>query len=248
MSSSLGFIGSGNMARAMAIGIGRPALFADSGSGRAITLADELGGEAARVADVAAASDILFLCHKPAQLESVADEIGPFDGTVVSVLAATPLAMLRGAYPGAKIVRTMPNTPVEFGSGVVCVATESDDDQILNELLEPLGEIVSIPEAEFELATAVGGCAPAFFALFCHELINAAVDRGMDHQVARRIVGHTLNGTGDLLIENGVDTSGAMRAVASPGGLTERALKSFDESRLRDAIDRAVATVLGDDD
>jgi pyrroline-5-carboxylate reductase len=39
-----------------------------------------------------------------------------------------------------------------------------------------------------------------------------------------------------------------MRAVASPGGLTERALKRFDESRLRDAIDRAVATVLGDDD
>ena len=95
----IGFIGSGNMARAIAVGLGKPALFADSGSGRAIALAEELGGSAARVADVAAGSDVLFLCHKPSQLEAVADEVGAFGGTVVSVLAATPLNQLRGAYP-----------------------------------------------------------------------------------------------------------------------------------------------------
>ena len=245
---NVGFIGSGNMARAIAIGIGAPARFADGGSGRALALADELGGEAGSVADVASASEILFLCHKPAQLETVAVEIGSFGGTVVSVLAATPLTLLRGAYPDARVVRTMPNTPVEFGSGVVCIAAESDESAVVTSLLAPLGEIVTVAESDFELATAVGGCAPAFFALFCHELINAAIDRGMDHEVARRIVGHTLNGTGDVLIANGVDTEAAMRAVASPGGLTERALRSFEQSRLRDAIDRAVATVLGDDD
>ena len=55
-----------------------------------------------------------------------------------------------------------------------------------------------------------------------------------------------LSGTGDVLEANGFDTQAAMRAVASPGGLTERALKSFEESNLQAVIDRAVATVLGD--
>jgi pyrroline-5-carboxylate reductase len=34
--------------------------------------------------------------------------------------------------------------------------------------------------------------------------------------------------------------------VASPGGLTERALVSFDDSGLQAAVERAVATVLGE--
>ena len=242
----IGFIGSGNMARALALGIGAPAMFADSGSGRALALAEELGGTAARPGEVAAGSEVLFLCHKPAQLEAVADEIGTFGGTVVSVLAATPLALLRGAYPGAHVVRTMPNTPVQFGSGVICVAEGSDDSPEVDELLLPLGAIVRVSEQEFDLATAIGGCAPAFFALFCKGLIESAVGRGMDQDLASQIVGNTLAGTGDALLANGVDADAVMTAVASPGGLTERALKSFEQSDLQAAIDRAVATVLGD--
>lgn len=236
------------MARAIAIGISQPATFSDGGSGRASTLAKELGGAAASVSEVAQSSAILFLCHKPAQLCEVADSIKTFDGTIVSVLAATPLAGLRKAYPNARVVRTMPNTPVEFGTGVVCVAAESDEDPEVAKLLAPLGEIVPVPEEQFDLATAIGGCAPAFFALFAQELIAAAIERGMEPAVARRIVGQTLDGTGDVLKSNGVDTAAAMRAVASPGGLTERALLSFDQNGLKDAIDSAVATVLGDDD
>jgi pyrroline-5-carboxylate reductase len=37
-----------------------------------------------------------------------------------------------------------------------------------------------------------------------------------------------------------------MTAVASPGGLTERALKSFEITGLTDSVDRAVATVLNE--
>src|SRR4249919_625259 len=105
---NIGFIGSGNMARAIAVGIGTPALFADGGSGRAAVLAEELGGSAASVESIAASSDILFLCHKPAQLADVAAEAAGFDGTIVSVLAATTLDALRAAYPNATVVRTMP--------------------------------------------------------------------------------------------------------------------------------------------
>lgn len=243
---SIGFIGSGNMARAIAVGMCEHALFADSGSGRAATLAADTGGRAASVEEVAAESQLLFLCHKPAQLAEVSARIGGFSGTLASVLAATPLSALREAYPKAAVVRLMPNTPAEHGAGVTCVADESDPSPELETLLERLGRVIRLPEAQIELATAIGGCAPAFFALFAQELIGSAVARGMDESLARQIVGQTLLGTGVLLDASGVDTSGAIEAVASPGGLTERALASLDESGLQDAVERAVATVLGE--
>lgn len=242
----IGFIGSGNMARAIALGLKEPAVFSDSGSGRAAQIAEAVGGSVADNAGVAAASDVVFLCHKPAQLEAVAAEVGDFTGTIISVLAATPLESLRSNYPNARVMRSMPNVPVEFSSGVFAIASEGDNQTDALSMLERLGTVVEIPEGQFEVATAVGGCAPAFFALFAQELISSAVARGMSEETAKKIVGQTLSGTGDVLAANGVDTAGTMRAVASPGGLTEKALASFEESKLGDAVERAVATVLGE--
>lgn len=242
----LGFIGSGNMARSLALGIGQPALFSDSGSGRAAQLAAQTGGEAVDTPALAERADVVFLCHKPKQLSEVAEAVGGFTGTIVSVLAATPMAKLREAYPGATIVRTMPNIPVEFGEGVIAIAAESDDAPQLGALFSKLGLVVRTPEERFELVTAIGGCAPAFFALFARELIAAATARGLDPAQAAEVVNETLRGTGTALRANGVDPDALMGAVASPGGLTERALVSFDSSGLPDAVEKAVATVLGE--
>lgn len=241
-----GFIGSGNMARSLALGLHEQALFSDSGSGRAGELAKLVAGEATTTADLAERSDVVFLCHKPKQLQDVASQISGFDGIIVSVLAATPIAALRDAYPSARIVRTMPNIPVEFGEGVFAVAAESDRAPELDDPFSRFGTVVSTPEAQFEVVTAIGGCAPAFFAMFSRELISAAVARGMDADQARRVVNETLRGTGTALRANGIDPDALMTAVASPGGLTERALQSFDESGLGDVVERAVATVLGE--
>lgn len=244
----IGFIGSGNMARAMAIGLGEPAVFSDSGSGRASDLAALVGGTTGSNADVVESAHVIFLCHKPKQLAEVAAEVDTDGKTVVSALAATTVAQLHAAHPRARIVRIMPNTPVEFGTGVVCVAAESDDAPELEGHFQRLGEVFTIPESEFELATAIGGCAPAFYALFAEQLVESATRRGMDQKLAARIAGRTLLGTARLLAESEMDTAAAQRAVASPGGLTERALLSFAESRLAETVDRAVATVLGEND
>ena len=69
----VGFIGSGNMASALARGWGDPVLATDNGSGRARALTEELGGEAvASNRELAERADVVILAHKPYQLESVA--------------------------------------------------------------------------------------------------------------------------------------------------------------------------------
>ena len=86
----VGFIGSGNMARALARGWGEPVLCTDAGSGRAAALAEELGGEAlASNRELAERADVVILAHKPAQLAEVAWEAAGGAKAVVSLLAST---------------------------------------------------------------------------------------------------------------------------------------------------------------
>ncbi|MGH2975257.1 MAG: pyrroline-5-carboxylate reductase family protein, partial [Solirubrobacterales bacterium] len=159
----VGFCGSGNMAAAMARGLRGEVegmLFTDSGSGRAAELAEELGGEAlSSNADLAKGSDIVVLAVKPARLGDAAGELGGAK-TVVSLLGATSLDDVSAVFPGSRVVRVMPNVGVEVRRGVLCVAGEPDAE--VRTLLERLGQVVELPDSQFDAATAVMGCAPAY--------------------------------------------------------------------------------------
>ena len=106
----IGLVGSGNMARALALGWGEPVLCTDSGSGRAKELAALVGGQALDSnRELAERADLVVLAHKPAQLEAVAAEIGDAAPLVVSLLARTTQAQLRAAYPAATVFRVEPS-------------------------------------------------------------------------------------------------------------------------------------------
>src|SRR4051812_33794249 len=119
----IGLIGAGNMATALARGWGEPVLVSDVDTARAQALAQELGGEApGSNAYVADAADAVVLCHKPAQLEEVAEEIRDRAKVVVSILGGVPIADVEAAYPGLPVYRFMPNIPAEQGQGVFAYA------------------------------------------------------------------------------------------------------------------------------
>src|SRR5437016_7141272 len=116
----IGLIGAGNMARALARGWQLPVLCADPVAERARALAADVGGEAlASNVEVAKRADLIVLCHKPAQLRGVAAELAPHAKAVVSILAATPLAALRDAYPDVPVYRFIPSLPVEVRQGAI---------------------------------------------------------------------------------------------------------------------------------
>src|SRR3954454_8199920 len=124
----IGLIGAGNMASALARGWGEPVLVSDIDAARAQALADELGGEApGSNAYVADGADAVVLCHKPAQLKEVAEEIRDRAKVVISILGGTPIADVEAAYPGLPVYRFMPNIPAEAGHGVFAYAAGSVD-------------------------------------------------------------------------------------------------------------------------
>jgi pyrroline-5-carboxylate reductase len=239
----LGFVGSGNMAAAIARGLAGAVdgmLFSDSGSGRAAALAAELGGEALSAAEVADRADAIVLAVKPAALDTVAPSLQDAS-EIVSVLAATPLSRLREAFPDALILRTMPNVGVEVRQGVICIAGDALSPAV-GAALEHIAHVVEIDEADFDGVTAVMGCAPAYLALAVEAIADAGVEDGLDPELARELIVETTAGTAELLRRR--HPADVRRAVASPGGSTEAGLEELDRHDARAAFTAAVGASL----
>jgi pyrroline-5-carboxylate reductase len=246
---TIGIIGAGNMAGALARGWGEPVFITDGGSGRAAALAVELGGEVpADNAELARRADLVVLCHKPAQLDTVAAEVADEARAVVSVLGATALERLRAAYPGAQVARAMPNTPVELREGLTCLALDSQADPEFSArvraLFERVGQVVTVPERLMDVATGLSGVLPAYLALIAEALVDAGVRKGLPSRQATEIVLGALEGSTSLLRARNGDTLGMRRAVASPGGLTARGLDALERGGVRSAFSDALDAVL----
>ena len=247
----VGFIGSGNMARALARGWGDPVLCTDAGSGRAAELAAELGGEAVGSnRELAERADVVILAHKPAQLAAVAEEVGAAPTVVVSLLARTTQADVRAAYPGATVFRVEPNTAVEVGQGVLAFAVPDADvdpgvHSAVRELFSRVGAVVDVPEALMLVAGACSGVGPAYWALLVEAHVEAAVRKGMPAKLATRLVTETMAGSAALLRERDGDTLAVRREVTSPGGTTARGLAALERGGVRAALGSAMDDVVG---
>jgi pyrroline-5-carboxylate reductase len=214
-------------------------LFSDSGSGRAEALADELGGETATNAEIASRADLVVVAVKPAKLDAVAPELATAK-RIVSVLAAVSVERLKAAFPRGEVLRVMPNVGVEVRKGVLCIAGSASK-EVLGKL-SALGHVVELPDEDFDAATAVMGCAPAYLALAVEAIADAGAVDGLDPELARELVVETTAGTAELLrIQHPADLR---RAVASPGGSTEAGLEALDREGAGAAFEAAVRASL----
>lgn len=246
----LGLIGAGNMASALARGIGEPVLVHDVDESKARALAEELGGEAVGSnAELAERADVVVLCHKPKGLGEVAEEARDGAKAVVSILAATTTEQLAGAYPGAAIYRFIPNMPTEVKRGVLCYvpgprAEEGPEDEIL-ELMGRTGAVIRLDdEPLIEPAMALMSCGPAFMALVAETFAEAGAAHGLDPDDAMRMVVETMGGTADYLAAHEYDGPALRTRVATPGGTTERGLIVLQDRGLGDVTRAAVDAVV----
>ncbi|HWM64830.1 MAG TPA: pyrroline-5-carboxylate reductase dimerization domain-containing protein [Solirubrobacterales bacterium] len=239
----VGFCGSGNMAAAIARGWAgnwSQMLFADADAGKARKLAGELGGEAVESNEkLAERADVVVLAVKPAALDQAAGELGGA-GSVVSILGATALEKVEAAFPEAEVGRIMPNLAVEVGGGVLCIAGEFSPE--VREKLNVLGSVIELPDSQFDVATALMGCSPAYFALVAEALAAAGVSAGLDEKLVEKLVVEAAAGTGSLMrIRRPADVR---ISVTSPGGSTEAGLEALEREGAREAFEAAVQASL----
>ena len=245
----LGLIGAGNMATALARGLGEPVLVSDVDAERAGSLAGEVGGEAlGSNAEVAERADVVVLCHKPPQLREVAAEIAGKARVIVSILAATTTEEVEAAYPDTPVYRFIPNIPAEVRRGVLCYAPGSragdgPERQVL-ELFGRVGIVIPLDEPLIEPAMAVMSSGPAFLAAVVEAMADAGSAHGLPDRDAARMVVETMAGTAAYLSEHDLDAAGLRARVATPGGVTERGLDALREGGMPGAFRAAVDSVV----
>lgn len=215
-------------------------LFFDRDSDKARVLAAELGGATVDSnGELAERADVVLLAVKPDALQQAAGELAGA-GSVISILGATPLAKVEAAFPEAEVGRVMPNLAVEVGGGVLCVSGEFSREA--REKLDLLGSVIELPDSQFDVATALMGCSPAYFALVAEALVEAGIDAGLEEGLAEEMVVEAAAGTGALMrIRQPADLR---VAVTSPGGSTEAGLEALDREGAREAFAAAVRASL----
>lgn len=171
------------------------------------------------------------------------------DALVISIMAGQSIASIGENLGGrTRIVRTMPNLPAAVGAGISgLVAGEgvsSEDRALVETLMRAAGEAVWVEtEEQIDFVTAISGSGPAYFFLLTEALEEAGAALGLAPDIAARLARAAAVGAGALL-ENDARSAAALRkAVTSPGGTTEAALKILDgdEHLLRALLKEAAA-------
>lgn len=199
-------------------------------------------------------ADIVVLAVKPqvmfGMLETVRDSEFMADALCVSIAAGISTERLQDALPSsARVVRTMPNTPLLVREGVTAVcssaSSSADDVELVEGLFASLGLAFQVDESLMDVVGALSGSGPAYVAAFVEHLRDAAVAQGMDRSIAEQSILRTVAGTVSLIGQTGQTPEEARIAVCSPGGSTLAALAAMDKADFsgvcKAGIDAAVA-------
>ena len=197
--------------------------------------------------EVVQRADIIFLAIKPHQAKQIlADLQFREDQIIISVLAGVDLEWLLENAAPARVVRTMPNLAVKYGSGIVAFQCDpSFSEAGVSELtvwFDVFGLSLSvIQSADFDAITAVAGSGPAFSFVFAQAMSDAAVREGLSRMQAERLVSMMLAGVADLLHHGDVSPETWKDRVASPRGTTIEGLRAIEAGGFRSAVFEAVA-------
>lgn len=258
MQSKISFIGAGNMANAIVVGLvesGHPAedILATAPSDRHLAdLQQQYGIKISHNNEDALTADVIFLAVKPQIMESVVRPLAghiPSNALVVSLAAGiTSETLQRWLTKDDKapaIVRCMPNTPLQVGVGACGLfATHLVTDnqkQKVEDILSTAGKNFWLEEeSQIDHLTAVSGSGPAYFFQFMEAMVNAAVKEGMDAQMALELTLQTALGAATLASKSGITPEQLKNNVMSPGGTTERAVHHFEQAGIHTMVAEAM--------
>ena len=173
------------------------------------------------------------MCVKPLDmmgvLRELRDELTP-DKLLISVAGDFNLKKI-ASISRARATRVIPSICSESLKGVSLVVfggnpTDSDRALILR-FFRAIGHPIEVEEKDLEIQAVLTGSAPAYMSAIMRELVLAATRKGIEADLAERLVKETLAGTSELLAKESFDC--LITRVATKGGITEEGLKAIQK-------------------
>jgi pyrroline-5-carboxylate reductase len=273
-STTIGFIGAGNMAYAIISG-----LINNDFSAENIKISDtnesllslrkkEFNLEVfTDNSELVRHCDVIVLAVKPQMLSSVCQLLKQAlnsNTLIISIAAGVRVHDIDRWLGGdCAIVRTMPNTPALLNQGVTGMfANERVSDaqkELATSILNSVGQSLWVTdEVMLDAVTALSGSGPAYFFLMIESMSKAGVALGLDDKTAQSLSIQTALGASMMASVSDESPRDLRANVTSPNGTTQAAIESFQDQNfdmivahaMRAAFDRAsqLAAELSDSD
>ncbi len=180
---------------------------------------------------------VVILAIKPQSLENLSTQ-GEAEA-LVSILAGTPLSKLRERIAAKAYIRAMPNIAALKGKSVTSVTGDSSFKAQALEILSSIGKAIWLEnEKQLDIATGLGGSAPAWLALVAEALADGAVNLGLPRSVSYEYLSGLMDGMGALLADE--HPALLKDRVMSPGGTTAAGYLALEKGAVRDAFIEAM--------
>jgi pyrroline-5-carboxylate reductase len=252
----IAFIGAGNMAEALIKGLVQSQTVAAAAVAASDVLADRRQfmeatygiRTAADNRGLVAAADVIVLAIKPQVAAEVLAAIAPATGPdklMISIVAGlTNATMVKALGQGTRIIRTVPNTPVFVGEGMVAIASDgpaqTEDYATAQALFNPVARTALMSEKLLDAALGVSGSGPAYVFLMIEALADGGVKMGLPRPTAITLAAQTLLGAARMCLESGRHPAQLKDMVTSPAGTTIAALHHMEAAGVRAALIGAV--------
>ncbi|MCE0759905.1 pyrroline-5-carboxylate reductase [Marinobacter sp. G11] len=194
-------------------------------------------------------ADMVVLAVKPQVMAEVCRDIAPVVQNtrplMVSIAAGLTSDTLDGWLGGGlPLVRVMPNTPSLVGKGAAGLfanaAVTAEQKTMVQSVFESIGSALWVDDEEqLHGVTALSGSGPAYFFLMLEALEAAATEAGIAPKTARELAIQTMAGAAEMAARSEHDPAQLKRNVMSPGGTTERAINTFEDGGMRDLVQKA---------
>jgi pyrroline-5-carboxylate reductase len=252
----IGFIGAGQMARALAQGFvaaglvpAKSIVACDPVAAAGESFAGAVPGSQLLDSNLAVVrqAEVLFLAVKPQNVGGVFAELAGKLGSetlVVSIAAGITLVKLAAGLKSDRVIRVMPNTPALIGQGAAAYAlgpgATAADGELVGRLLGAVGRAYAVEEKHLDAVTGLSGSGPAFVYVMIEALSDGGVRMGLPRDIATALAAQTVQGAAQMVLATGEHPAVLKDKVASPGGTTIAGLAALEDRGLRGALIAAV--------
>jgi len=185
--------------------------------------------------EVAAESDLVFVCVKPLDVYKILNEIKPHlrpEKCMISITSPVSTSQIEKKV-SCSIARVIPSITNRALSGVALITYGENCSELwktkIEELINKIGVPVHIEEEITRAASDIVSCGPAFFSYLLQSFIKAAVkETEIDENDATVMASEMIVGLGELLKQGHYTLPSLQEKVCVKGGITGEGIKVLD--------------------
>ncbi len=245
-------LGCGNMAQAILKGYKKKAkngLFSfslfDPIRDKAQKLAQQIDGKVVESFDEIPDHDYILFAFKPQQFNGVLEKIEKSISSktiVLSILAGIPTRKINICE---RVVRVMPNTPCLVGEGMAALYFSGtfaiEEKTEISSLFNATSKVIELDEEEkIDIVTGVNGSGPAYFFQIAQYMMDYLIKNNFTEDQAKEFSAQTIKGAAQLMLDSQELPNILRDRVTSKGGVTQEALKVFEDNNLDIIVDKAL--------